>query len=447
MSGQLNVRRGGGRTRTQVTAGGAFDRSTVGFVQSTQLGYVATDRGITPVNAFADGVTGGTVDGVPLDNRVDLDGVVRTASAFATSTTSVAGVWHLTLSGRFNQTSVSNRDGITPLAGAGSLTGAYTFNRFNPAAGLTVNPSKNVNLYVSYSEGSRAPTSIELGCADPSSPCKLPNSLTGDPPLDQVVTGTWEGGARGGSGGRGGRSSVNWNAGVFRGTNSNDLLFVAAAQNGFGYFRNFGETRRQGLELGASGHLGRVAIGGGYAFIDATYQSAETINGSSNSSNGTAAAGRRGLAGAIAVRAGDRLPLVPQHTLKTYADITATAKLSIDLDVVSASSALARGNENGAHQPDGTYYLGPGVVPAHAIVNAGARYTLTRHLQLVAQINNVLDTHYYSAAQLGPTGFTGAGTFVARPLPAVGGEFPVVRSTFYAPGAPITFWIGARMTL
>ena len=128
-------------------------------------------------------------------------------------------------------------------------------------------------------------------------------------------------------------------------------------------------------------------------------------------------------------------------------DVQATTKLSLDLDLVSASSALARGNENGAHQPDGTYYLGPGSSAAYAVVNAGAHYTLTSHLQLLAQLNNIFNSHYASAAQLGPTGFTSAGTFVARPLPAIGGEFPVVRSTFDAPGAPTTFWFGARLSL
>jgi len=317
-------------------------------------------------------------------------------------------------------------------SGSGSLTSRNGFDRFNPSAGFTYSASHYLNAYFSYSEGSRAPTSIELGCADPASPCRLPNALTGDPPLDQVVTRTIEGGARGG------RGRFSWSAGVFHAVNANDLLFVASMQTGFGYFRNFGETRRQGAELGASVHAGRMTAGAGYAFTDATYQTDETVNGASNSAN---------VAGAIAIHKGDRLPLVPAHTLKVYVDVPATSKLSLDVDLVSASGALARGNEDGAHQPDGRLYLGPGQTPAYAVVNAGARYALTRHVQLVAQINNVLDTHYYSASQLSPTGFTGAGNFVARPLPAVGGVFPVVRSTFYAPGAPATFWAGVRVSL
>ena len=88
--------------------------------------------------------------------------------------------------GRSSRTSTR----ITPGGGPGSLDGTHTFSRFNPAAGLTIDLPRRVNAYVGYSEGSRAATSIELGCADPESPCKLPNAMAGDPPLDQVVTRT-----------------------------------------------------------------------------------------------------------------------------------------------------------------------------------------------------------------------------------------------------------------
>jgi hypothetical protein len=41
-------------------------------------------------------------------------------------------------------------------------------------------------------------------------------------------------------------NNLRWSAGWFRGENYNDLLFVASEQTGFGYFTNFGKTRRQG---------------------------------------------------------------------------------------------------------------------------------------------------------------------------------------------------------
>jgi outer membrane receptor protein involved in Fe transport len=78
-------------------------------------------------------------------------------------------------------------------------------------------------------------------------------------------------------------------------------------------------------------------------------------------------------------------------------------------------------------------------------VNIGARYDLSKWLRLIAQVNNIFDTHYYTAAQLQATGFTSNGSFIARPFPAVSGEFPVQQATFYAPGAPATYWIATRV--
>src|SRR6185369_11059143 len=103
--------------------------------------------------------------------------------------------------------------------------------------GITVHPARGVTAYLGYSEGSRAPSSIELGCADPQNPCRLPNAMAGDPPLDQVVTRTIEAGVRGSTG-----PAFSWNLGVFSANNRKDIMFVADDTSGFGYFRNFGKT-------------------------------------------------------------------------------------------------------------------------------------------------------------------------------------------------------------
>ena len=63
-------------------------------------------------------------------------------------------------------------------------------------------------------------------------------------------------------------------------------------------------------------------------------------------------------------------------------------------------------------------------------MNLGGRYQLQKHVELFAQVNNLLNHRYYTAAQLGATGFTAQGTFLARPFPAVGGEFPLVIRNF-----------------
>jgi outer membrane receptor protein involved in Fe transport len=179
--------------------------------------------------------------------------------------------------------------------------------------------------------------------------------------------------------------------------------------------------------------------------LDATFQSGETVDGTGNSTNDAAAAGGKGLEGTIDIQPGDRLPLMPRHMFKAHADVQVSSKIAVDVDLIAASGVVARGNENNAHRSDGTYYLGPGSTPAYGIVNIGAHYDLSKWLQLIAQINNMFDTRYYTAAQLQGTGFTNSGSFIARPLPAIGGEFPVQQATFYAPGAPATFWIGTRV--
>ncbi|HUK33669.1 MAG TPA: TonB-dependent receptor [Vicinamibacterales bacterium] len=439
-SGQITWLGGRAASRHQLTIGGAFDASRVDFQQLSQFGYLNPDRSITPVNAFADGST--NVDGVPFDTRVNLHGAPQTWGTYATDTISFGDVWHATVSARFNHVAIDNSDRLPPASGPGSLTGSYQFDRVNPAAGLTFSPVRAVNLYVNYSEGSRAPTSIELGCADPTQPCKLPNAMAGDPPLNQVVTRSWEAGIRSGATG-----ALTWSAGVFRAANHNDILFVASTQTGFGYFKNFGETLRQGVELSATRRFRRLTIGGGYTFLDATYQSTETFDGSSNSTNDSALAGEKGVDGTIQIQPGDRMPLIPRQTVKLFADVPVTPRLSIDLDLVGTSSLVARGNENNLDQPDGVYYIGPGVAPGYAVVNFGAQYQLTRRLRLIAQINNLFDQHYYTGAQLGSTGLTSSGSFIARPFPAVNGDFPVQQAAFYAPGAPTTFWVGLRVRL
>ena len=185
---------------------------------------------------------------LPFDTRVDLDGIdpdvervrhrygddrrvesdgVRPIQPTSASTTAIAS---------------------TPAVAPGRSTATIASRASTLPPAPPTRPHHAINFYAGYSEGSRAPTSIELGCANPDQPCKLPNAMAGDPPLGQVITRTLEAGLRGGTGSS---ARFSWNAGVFVSRNRNDMLFVASPQTGFGYFKNFGETRRQGFELGA----------------------------------------------------------------------------------------------------------------------------------------------------------------------------------------------------
>jgi len=441
LNGQLNLRNELLGWPQLLVAGAALDLSRSRFTQSSELGYLNADRSITGVGAYGDGVNGGTVDGEPYDTRVDLSGRSRTYSAYASSVLTLSPSAHLTLAGRYNRTHVTNRDALLPGGGAGSLDGDHRYSRFNPALGFTLSPAKGLTAYAGVSQGSRTPSSIELGCADPANPCKLPNAFAGDPPLKQVVTTTVEAGLRGLT-----ASRWSWSVGVFRSDNRDDLLFVADDTSGFGYFKNFGKTRRQGLELATSGSLSRsVSVGANLTLLDATYRSAEVVNGASNSSNAAASNGFPGVDGTIDIRSGDRIPLVPRQILKLNADWRLTPAWSLGLDMNAIGGSLARGNENGQHQADGVYYLGPGRSAGYTVFNLNTNYRPSAGVQLFLAVNNLFNRQYSTAAQLGPTGFNDAGNFEARPFAAdANGDRPLRHATFYAPGAPRSVSLGLK---
>ena len=77
------------------------------------------------------------------------------------------------------------------------MNGNETYTRFNPVIGATYKLRPDLTVYAGYSEANRAPTPLELGCADPAHPCILATFLVSDPPLKQVVSRTVEAGLRG----------------------------------------------------------------------------------------------------------------------------------------------------------------------------------------------------------------------------------------------------------
>jgi len=426
----------------RLSVGASWDRGTSTYHQLTQLGYLNTDNvSFTLVPIFLDGTT--FDDGDPVDTQVLLHGTVNTPSIYATDTFTY-GPWAVTLSGRYNHTSLDNLDYLPPSGARGNLTSNNVFQRLNPAAGLTYKPSRFFNTYFNYSEASRSPTSIELGCSDPTEPCNLPNALVSDPPLKQVVSRTLEAGIRSNEG-----LSLHWSADYFFGQNYNDLLFVASEQTGFGYFLNFGKTRRDGVELEISEDWRHWSVGSNYTFMNATYQSSQTIDGGSNSTNDSALAGEPGIDDNIHIVPGDFIPQVPRNIFKLYGQYHPSSKLTAEIDILAVGSSFARGNENNLDQPDGIYYLGPGKSAGYGIGSLGARYQISNNFQLFVQMNNLLDKHYSTGAQLGTTPFDNNNHFVAQPYgtPYGGDDVPIRSSSFQAPGTPFNIYGGLKITL
>jgi outer membrane receptor protein involved in Fe transport len=409
--------------RNQFAVGTTFDRSRVRFNQSEQEGVFDDTRGVEATEEE--------------EEDVSLRGSTRTWSLFVTDTVKPLPGVAVTLSGRFNHTRVKTTDQLDPTPP--NLDNDFTYRKFNPAVGLTWAIQPNVTFYAGAGQGNRAPSPIELGCADPDEPCKLPNAMQADPYLKQVVSRSVEAGLRGRAG------SLRWNAGAFAAENRDDILFVGTG-TGLGYFTNFGKTRRQGVELGASGDVGRATLRASYSYVRATFESSGCLLGEANSTRGTAPeCTAEGQDDEILVKSGDRIPGIPEHSLKLGADWRVSERVSLFADVIAYSSQYVRGNENNEHQSgDATdafgetrSFEGAGKIPAYAILNIGANAKLGGGWEVFGRVNNVFDKHYASAGALAENPFNAAGAFQTS-------SDDWTNETFFGPGAKRAGWIGVR---
>jgi outer membrane receptor protein involved in Fe transport len=412
----------------QAILGADYNDSNDSFSQSSLFGQLASDRHLI-------------YEASPFNNEtvISLTGGNKIYGAYLTDTLSPSKLLHFTLSVRYNRnTETLNGYSIDTNLGdfgagfdqANPLTGDHTFSRVNPAIGLTVTPTDALTFYADYNEASRAPTVIELGCANPSVPCGLPNALASDPNLQQVVARTVEVGVRGNLPDQ----RLVWSADVFHTVNSNDIQFVATGTNA-GYFDNVGNTRRQGLDLSLGGKEGGLNWHLTYSFVDATFQSNFEVGAGSNS---TADAN-----GNILVRPGDRIPLIPKHTGRLVLDYELTKGWDIGGNLVAASGAYLHGNENNANQAGGTngggaYISGTGWIPGYTVVNLQSTYHVTKHAEIFARLVNLFDKQYATAGFLNTSSFSPNGTFIPDP-----NNQP--HENAVAPAAPRAIWVGMRV--
>jgi outer membrane receptor protein involved in Fe transport len=420
-------------------SGVSYDLARTKLTQTEQISDV--DGGTAGAFTTGTGATGGTdIAGgtwfdsarrpINLDDDIELDvllgGRSRTASLFATDTLSLNSQWHFTASARYNHTKVKNRDHIR--TGDESLSGDHNFNRVNPSLGLTFTPYDNLSVFGTYSESNRAPTSMELGCANPARPCKLPNAMASDPPLDQVVAKTYEGGLRGKL-----TESLKWNASIYRTMNHDDIHFINSSTNSgaLGYFDNIGRTKRQGYDLGLAGTIDKFFFRAGYSFISAKYDSDIQLLNEVNSASDD---------DVVNVRKGNYLAGIPKHQFKLRAQYEILPKWLIGTNVVYFSDQFVHGNENNAHQAntencteDGNRSC-PGKLSGYTVVNLDTQYDAGQGWKLFAKAVNIFDKEYYSSGRLAESYFSPTGTWGTDDRGVTG----------VVPGAPRAAWVGLR---
>jgi len=392
----------------QFAFGLTHDNTRASFQQSEQGGELTDERGIL---ASED------------EEQVNsLLGRTRTSSLYATDTWSLTERLQLTGSLRYNRTRVVNSDRM-----GDDLDGDFTYHKLNPALGFAWQLQPALTLYGGFSQGNRAPTPIELGCADPENPCSLPNAMAADPFLEQVVTRTLELGLRGELAG-----GTSWNLGAFRSINHDDLLFVGTGGSQ-GYFTNFGRTQRQGIEFGLAGTQGPVDWRVDYTWLHATFRSSACILAENNSTEGEGGCPDD----EIRIASGDYLPGLPRRNLKLGLDWNLNDRLRLGTTVLAYSDQYVRGNENNRHRPNDEFE-GSGKLAGYAVVNLTADYRFAPGWTLFGRVDNLFDKRYATSGALAENPFVGAGNaFASDP-----DEWR--HEQFIAPGAPRAGWLGVR---
>jgi len=394
--------------KNQFVAGVDYDNGRVNYSSVLEASYLIPFGG-DPDYSFLTAANTGIL--VP-DDALAVHITDLNEGVYLTDTLSVTDRLAVTISGRYNHTHtvINDTSGDNP-----DLDGNHSFNRLNPAVGLTYQFSKAFNFYANYNESTRAPTPVELTCASPDAPCKLPNDFVSDPDLKQVVARSVEAGFRG-IVETPGQGSMHWHVGAFRTRNQDDIIFQATggAQSNEGFFANVGDTRRQGFEASLNGTLfdDRLNWFANAAYVDATFQTAFAENSANNPN-----ADDNGL---IQVNKGDRLPGIPRNAVKIGADYRVTNELSVGADAIYNSSQYLRGDESNLLQPIGGYTL----------VNLRGSYRFNEHIAVFARVENVFDKRYYNF------GILGDATDI----------FPdFTDPRFLSPGMPRGEWVGVSV--
>ena len=387
--------------------GTSLDSSVTQFGARAELGTMASNYVITGSDIFL-GRSGSPVSIGP----VSLRSTNQYTGVYALDTFDVTKAFSITAGGRFNDARIVLQDQLGT-----ALNGSETFNRFNPIIGGTYKITSDLTAYAGYSEANRAPTPLELGCADPTRPCIIAAFLVSDPPLKQVVSHTVEAGLRGTR--DLGFGTLDWKLGGFRATNTDDILAIPDPQlQGFGFFQNVGNTRRQGIEAEASLKSSSFDVHIGYSFIDARFLDALLLGSNSPFADAD---------GNIRVVPGDQIPAIPRHRVKAGFDYSITDAFKVGADAIYVSSQYLVGDESNQAPK----------LPSYTVFNVHASYQISKTVQIYGRINNLFDNRYATY-----------GTFfdIAKLPDFANGGAAFTDPRSLSPASPRAFYAGLKAT-
>jgi iron complex outermembrane receptor protein len=400
------------------TIGLSVDRGLVQFSTTSELG---TDN----ANTFPTVVSSGFFINQPSGDvaPVGLGATTLYTGLYATDTFDVTSRFSVTAGARYNFAQINLTD---QLGNDPALSGNHTYQHFNPMIGGTYKLTPNLTFYGDFAVANRAPTPLELACADPVRPCLIDSSLVGDPNLQQVVSYTYEAGLRGQF--NIAQGLLNWTVGGFHALNTNDILPVSSPLIGHQFFQNAGNTLRQGIEASVTYKQDRWNVYANYTYVDATFQNALTLQSPFNpfaDANGN-----------IFVVPGDHIPGIPDFRFKLGGEyrITNPWLFGADLNVVGSQWLVGdQSNQNPK-------------LPAYWVVNLHSTYKVTENVEVFGLVRNLFNQHYavlgtfFDVASVPFLNLTDPRSFVpGMPFAAylgVRGSFPTDGRAFAAYASP-----------
>tara|TARA_E500000178_G_scaffold356496_1_gene434835 strand:- start:1031 stop:3316 length:2286 start_codon:yes stop_codon:yes gene_type:complete len=390
----------------QITTGVTFDQSSVS--------YNATETEDCEVNSIRKVICDAESE---TEDSAKVSGKSKTYSIFASDTAEVLSGIFITGSLRYNHSKVENTlstpDEVTEELVAQPKE-SFNYSKVNPALGISAKLDHGLNLFANASQGNRVPTVIELGCADRNNPCLLPTGLQADPYLEQVISRTYEVGARGRIGQGFGIISL------YKTDNRDDIIFVSTDVNSReGFFTNFGKTRNQGVDMQIIQDFDRIRITGSYSYLEATYEENGLLFGERS----------------VQARPGMRIPGIPENVFRLLVDWTPQDALKIGVTFIATSDLVTQGNEDGLIGGDDDVIARDASVNGYQLVNLRLRYEKSRSLRLFAKVTNLFDERYETYGAMAESVFTSAGEFVDA-------EQGPTLSRFVAPGAPRAAFVG-----
>jgi len=387
------------------TIGLSVDRGLVQFASTSELGTVNADQFPTVVGSglFIDQPLG---DVAP----VGLGAQTLYMGIYTTDTLDLTPRLSVTAGARYNFANISLTDELGDDPG---LNSNNTFTHFNPMIGTTYKITPNLTLYGDYAIANRAPTPLELACADPNRPCVIDSALVGDPPLQQVVTYTWEAGLRGQFDIVTGHA--NWSVGYYHALNTSDIINVASPLIGHSFFQNAGDTLRKGIEADFTYKQDRWNVYANFTTVDAIFLNALTLGSPNNpfaDENGN-----------IFVVPGDHIPAIPNYRFKLGGEYRITDPWLFGADLNIFGSQWLVGDEANQNPK----------LPAYWVVNLHSSYKISDNVEVFGLVRNLFNKHYAVSGTF----------FEIDSLPYLNLTDPRT----FTPGMPFAVYLGVRGTL